>query len=226
MALEEALALQPAEPKFLGAAGVAHAMSGDRDRAEQRLAALLADTTTEPPTAETDELRMYLATALESTAMADLAAPHYRRVLEPILNGLPGQSGATGSAEQRARQRHAALRLAKLLQPEPQPEPEPEQERLWDSAVAHGLWSHRLQRPGYVVPGYTLRSAPWWAPEDLSTALEQEPSCEAPADDSGATGVGDGQRRRRYAALQEAIELMEREAEALAAEFGRNGPLT
>mgnify|MGYP001360336469 CR=1 FL=1 len=29
-----------------------------------------------------------------------------------------------------------------------------------------------------------------------------------------------------YAALQEAIELMEREAEALAAEFSRNGPLT
>ena len=199
-------------------------MSGDRDRAEQQLAALLADTAAE--TAETDELHMYLATALESTAMADLAAPHYRRVLGPILNRLPDKSDATGSAEQRARQRHAALRLAKLLQPEPQPEPEPEAERLWDAAVAHGLWSHRLQRPGYVVPGHTLRSAPWWGPEDLSTALGQEPSCEAQADDSGAAGVGDGQRRRRYAALQEAIELMEREAEALAAEFSRNGPLT
>ena len=33
---------------------------------------------------------------------------------------------------------------------------------LWDACVVHGLWSHRLQRPGYVVPGYTLHSAPWW----------------------------------------------------------------
>ena len=33
---------------------------------------------------------------------------------------------------------------------------------LWDACVAHGLWLHRLQRPGYVVPGHNLLSAPWW----------------------------------------------------------------
>eukprot|EP01043_Picozoa_sp_COSAG02_P094687 COSAG02_NODE_31106_length_539_cov_0.856818_1_plen_101_part_10 len=44
MALDEALSLKPTDLRFTGAAGLAHAMVGDRARAEELLAAVLAAT--------------------------------------------------------------------------------------------------------------------------------------------------------------------------------------
>ena len=259
MALEEALVLQPTEPKFMGAAGVAHAMTGNYERAAEWLDAVLAETAAiaegtaelaeaHPEVAEEMvELHMYLAMALESTAVPSLAAPHYRRVLEPILTQPPPSTAGTRHAQQEQRQRHAVLRLAKLLQQEqqeqPEQQPEAELDQLWDTAVAHGLWTHTLQRPGYVVPGHRLASSPWWGPGFLSgehggtcdcgTVDESLCECEdgwgGPRCDEFIGWVPGGQggsRSGRYVALRGAIALLEREAVALAAEFTANQVLT
>ena len=209
MALDEALSLQPTDVRFMGAAGLVHAMVGNYTRADQLLVVVLDATNgggssnRNTKKEEYESLHMYPALALESTARPSLALLHYRRVLEPILHQhhlhhhhhhrqqqqqqlqqqqqQQQQQQATMMQVQpqewhtrRARQRHAALRLAKLLEVDAAPNAGQNLSHLWDACVAGGLWLHRLQRPGYVVPGYNLLSAPWWT--DTHYLLEEPPA--------------------------------------------------
>ena len=190
MALDEALSLQPTDVRFMGAAGLVHAMVGNYTRANQLLVAVLDATNgggssnRNTKKEEHESFHMYIALALESTARPSLALLHYRRVLEPILQQQqpqPQQQQATVMQVQpqewharRARQRHAALRLAKLLEVDAAPNAGQNLSHLWDACVVGGLWLHRLQRPGYVVPGYNLLSAPWWT--DTHYLLEEPPA--------------------------------------------------